>query len=79
MHQHWYQTKAAEGWRYGPEFSIEAQMHPMLLPWDSLPEGYRKINRELPKIVMDALRDEGFVVISEKELNKLTKAYNRLK
>jgi hypothetical protein len=79
MHQYWYQNKVAEGWRYGQEFSVELQTHPMLLPWDSLPKEYQKINYELPKIVMDAFRDEGFVLVSEKKLNKLANKFNRIK
>lgn len=36
-HQSWLDVKAAAGWVYGPEKSVELKTHPCFVPYDQLP------------------------------------------
>lgn len=71
QHQRWYEEKVDQGWRYGLKESKKDKTHPMLRPWQELPDDYKTIDRELPQIFMNVMAEEGWVVVNEDELNKL--------
>lgn len=45
-HNRWYQKTVGEGWQWGPRMSTRNRMHPMLRPWDDLPQKYRSRERD---------------------------------
>lgn len=73
MHQRWYESRVEEGWRYGMQLNEDDMTHPMLRPWEQLPESYQDVDYNLPEMFMDILEEEGFVIVEEKELDKLLK------
>lgn len=73
MHQRWYEDKAEEGWRYGLKLNEDDKTHPMLRPWDDLPEAYQDVDYNLPELLMNVLDEEGYAIVERKELDKLLK------
>lgn len=71
MHTKWYNEKIRNGWRYG-KLNLESKMHPLMRPWDELPEDKRDIDEELPQMFFDYLNHEGYAVIKQSKLDKLT-------
>jgi hypothetical protein len=42
LHESWFATKVADGWRYGVIRDNEAKRHPCMVPYGDLPEAQRK-------------------------------------
>lgn len=42
QHHLWMEEKVRDGWRYGPSKSEETKTHPLLVPFDELPEVEKK-------------------------------------
>lgn len=38
VHEVWAQTRIAQGWQYGPKRNDTEKLHPMLIPYEDLPE-----------------------------------------
>lgn len=38
VHEVWAQTRIEQGWKYGPERDDVKKLHPMLVPYEKLPE-----------------------------------------
>ena len=72
-HQRWYDERIAHGWTYGLNFNNKTKNHPMLRPWEELPEQYRKVDYELPQKFMNLLAEFGYVVVRQDDLNKWLK------
>lgn len=70
QHQRWYAIRSAAGWSFGLRVNEQSKQHPMMRPWEQLPEQYRKIDYELPHLFMNMLAEQGYVVVSRDELNK---------
>ena len=77
QHEDWVKTRAQEGWRYGPEVSIADKTHPLLRPWDQLPDRYRVVDFEQPKRFVDLLTQHGYAVISRDDLDALFRQVRR--
>lgn len=45
-HNRWQQDKINEGWNFGHKLDARNRKHPMLQPWESLPEKYKVQERE---------------------------------
>ncbi len=71
MHQKWYSEKSEEGWKYGLTFSMKEKTHPMMRPWEDLPETYRKVDYEIPKELINIFGKNGFVMINKFDLDNL--------
>lgn len=56
QHDQWMEEKLASGWSYGAVKDPEAKTHPMLIPFNELPEVERRKDR-LFSAVVDALTD----------------------
>jgi len=54
QHEGWMAGKQASGWRHGPVKDPEAKTHPMMVPYDELPDTERRKD-ELIQAVIDAL------------------------
>ena len=54
-HDRWVRDKERDGWRYGPERNDEQKLHPLMVPWEELPDEQRDKDRnpmrELPRIL----------------------------
>ena len=70
IHTKWYNEKIRDGWRFG-QLDVENKMHPMMRPYDELPEEKREIDEELPQMFLDYLKHKGYAVIKQTKLDKL--------
>lgn len=70
QHQRWYDARANSGWSFGLMVNESNKQHPMMRPWEQLPEQYRRIDYELPHLFMNMLAEQGYVVVDREELNK---------
>lgn len=43
MHTDWIEQMVAMGWKAGPEFSEDDQVHPHMKPWEELPRWARRM------------------------------------
>jgi len=70
QHQRWLDARAKAGWSFGLRVNESSKQHPMIRPWEELPEQYRNVDYELPHLFMNMLAEQGYVVVSRNELNK---------
>ena len=70
-HEAWVRERSNAGWRYGTTFNIASKTHPLLLPWDQLPDHYRKPDMETPQLVVSLLDNQGYAIVSKEELGKM--------
>lgn len=73
QHERWVREKTSEGWRYGLKLSVEEKTHPLLRPWDQLPDQYKQLNHNDPDSFLNIIKDQGYSIISNKELDNLLK------
>jgi ryanodine receptor 2 len=70
VHEVWAQTRIAQGWQYGPERNDAEKRHPMLIPYEDLPEEekvyYRNTSVETLKLILKL----GFVIEKNKYYGK---------
>ncbi len=59
QHEQWMAQKHAEGWTYGPERDSRSKTHPMLTPFDELPDYERRKDGLLNAIVLALAIDAG--------------------
>jgi hypothetical protein len=71
QHEEWMRDQADAGWRYGTTYSKRDKTHPMILPWDQLPDRFRKPNTKLPQTLLDFLNSHGYAVLHREELDRL--------
>lgn len=45
VHEVWAKTRIEQGWRYGPERNDNEKLHPMLIPYEELPEEEKVYDR----------------------------------
>ena len=70
-HTDWMRDRTESGWRYGVKMSQKDKTHPLLRPWEDLPERFRKPDLDGPQSVVDALSDQGYTVVAKDELQRL--------
>lgn len=73
QHEDWVKDRTDNGWSYGTVFSVKDKKHPLLRPWDQLPDKFKKIDLEHPQMLLDLLNDQGYAVISRSELESIMK------
>jgi hypothetical protein len=71
QHDAWVAERQAGGWRYGTQMSMSQKTHPLLKPFDQLPDEFRKVDIEEPQMLLDLLNSQGFAVITQDELKSL--------
>lgn len=74
-HESWMRERAGAGWRYGVTFDADEKTHPLLRPWDQLPERYKQPDLDWPQQLVSMLNDNGYVVIPREELAKLMQSF----
>jgi len=70
QHQRWYEARANSGWSFGLLVNETSKQHPLMRPWEQLPEDYRKVDYELPHLFMNMLVEQGYVVVNRNDLNE---------
>lgn len=73
QHESWCRDRTNKGWKYGLEMKTKEKTHPMLRPWEQLPEQYRKIDDQLPHLFMNILAQHGYTVVKSTDLQKWLK------
>lgn len=71
QHDCWLKERTETGWRYGATFSTKEKTHPLLRPWEQLPDRFRKVDYSQPQMLLDLLNDQGYAVVSRGEVEAL--------
>lgn len=75
-HEHWMKDRLDAGWRFGTSFSIREKTHPLLRPWEQLPEKFRQPDMESPQAVLDMVQSQGYAIVAKDELERLISKAN---
>lgn len=70
-HEDWMRERTDAGWRYGTKYDAEDKTHPLLRPWDQLPDRYRQPDLDWPSKLVRLLNDQGYAVVPREELERL--------
>ena len=73
QHEDWLRDKTDDGWRYGVKVDAKEKTHPLLRPWDQVPERLKKPNLRLPQTLMSLLNTHGYAIMPREELQRLLK------
>ncbi len=73
-HAQWLDDRERAGWRYGPTLSLRDRTHPLMRPWEALPDRHRRPDLDAPQTVVDLLRDQGYTVVAKEDLDRLLAA-----
>jgi len=65
VHEVWAQTRIAQGWQYGPERNDAEKRHPMLIPYEDLPEEEKVYDRNTSVETLKLILKLGFVIEKE--------------
>lgn len=65
VHEVWAQTRIAQGWKYGPERNDAEKRHPMLIPYEDLPEEEKLYDRNTSVETLKLILKLGFVIEKE--------------
>lgn len=71
-HNRWVANLAERGWKWGTTRSKTNKTHPMLRPFDMLPEPWRKVDEKLPQRVLELLEQQGYIIIPKNVFERLT-------
>lgn len=71
VHEVWAQTRIEQGWKYGPERDDNKKLHPMLVPYEDLPEEEKIFDRNTS---LETLR---FIIAAGLEIKKKDITVNR--
>lgn len=72
-HNDWLKERIDSGWTYGIKNDKKNKTHPLLLPWEQLPDKFKKPDMETPQKIVDFLNSQGYSIIPKDELAKLLK------
>jgi hypothetical protein len=73
-HEEWVRDYNNAGWRFGTAFDADEKTHPLLRPWDQLPDRFRVPDLTWPQRLVSMLNDNGYVVMPRASLERLTKS-----
>ena len=62
VHEVWAQTRIAQGWQYGPERNDAEKRHPMLIPYEDLPEEEKVYDRNTSVETLKLIVKLGFEI-----------------
>jgi hypothetical protein len=77
QHEDWLSRRQEDGWRFGAEVSSVEKTHPLLRPWEELPEEYRYVDMKQPQRLLDLLDEHGYSVVKKPDLEKVIRALRR--
>lgn len=61
-HELWAKQRMRDGWRYGPKRDDDRKEHPMLRPYDELPESEKVYDRVVSMETVKAILAMGFAI-----------------
>jgi len=64
-HELWAQQRLRDGWRYGPQRNDERKEHPMLRPYDEIPESEKVYDRIVSMEAIKAILAMGFKIVRD--------------
>ena len=62
VHEVWAQTRIAQGWQYGPERNDAEKRHPMIIPYEDLPEKEKVYDRNTSVETLKLILKLGFEI-----------------
>jgi len=62
-HDVWAEQRFADGWRWGAERNDERREHPMLVPYEDLPESEKLYDRRAAQLTLKAVVALGFRIV----------------
>ena len=62
VHEVWAQTRIAQGWQYGSERNDGKKLHPMLVPYEELPEEEKVYDRNTSEETLKMIMKLGFKI-----------------
>lgn len=62
-HDHWAETRIAQGWRLGPARDDAQKLHPCLIPYDQLPESEKDLDRATVLGTIRAILAMGYKIV----------------
>ena len=65
VHEVWAQTRIAQGWKYGPERNDAEKRHPMLIPYEDLPEEEKVYDKNTSVETLKLILKLGFRIENE--------------
>ncbi|MBE6271472.1 MAG: Ryanodine receptor Ryr [Prevotella ruminicola] len=68
VHEVWAQTRIAQGWQYGPERNDAEKRHPMLIPYEDLPEEEKVYDRNTSIETLKLILKLGFFIGKNKNI-----------
>lgn len=71
QHEDWLRERGDAGWRFGEAFDADAKTHPLLRPWDQLPDRYKQPDLDWPQKLVSLLNANGYVVLQRETLDRL--------
>ena len=63
VHEVWAQTRIAQGWQCGPERNDAMKCHPMLIPYEDLPEEEKLYDRNTAAETLRFILKSGFKIV----------------
>jgi len=63
QHEDWVRERTNDGWRYGTALNTKDKTHPLLRPWDQIPDRFKKPDLSLPQTLLSLLNTHGYVVM----------------
>jgi hypothetical protein len=65
LHDAWCHEHKKQGWRYGPQRNEETREHPLMLPFEDLPEPEKERSRSTARVTHAKLLDVGFRIVQQ--------------
>ena len=62
VHDVWAKTRMAQGWQYGPDRNDKEKLHPMLVPYEELPEEEKIYDRNTAVETLKLILKLGFKI-----------------
>lgn len=62
VHEVWAKTRIEQGWRYGPARDDKEKLHPMLIPYEDLPEEEKVYDRGTSIETLKLILKLGFTI-----------------
>jgi hypothetical protein len=70
-HEDWVRERTGAGWRYGTKFDDDERTHPLIRPWDQIPDRYKQPDMDWPQKLMQTLNDQGYAIVPKDKLDRL--------
>jgi hypothetical protein len=74
QHEDWVRERTDAGWRYGVVFDAQHKTHPLIRPWDQVPDRFKNPNMGLPQTLLTLLNSHGYSVLARDDLDRLLQA-----